>query len=109
MVFVLAVWPVSPTAMGQVCLAERRRMTAPSIDDATVLAVAAAMMEAWGWPQWVYAGIFALSLFLNISLHGEDRPEDTVLVSQSRGEKVGKRDAVVRLRETTQPARIENE
>ena len=31
---------------------------------------------------------------------GEDRPEDTVLVSQSRGEKVGKRDAVVRLRET---------
>jgi len=30
-------------------------------------------MEHWEWPQWVYAGLFAFSVLMNLGLHGEPR------------------------------------
>lgn len=31
------------------------------------------MIDAWEWPQWVAAGVYALSLVMHISMHGEKR------------------------------------
>ena len=27
---------------------------------------------SWGWPQWVYAGLVALTVITHISKHGDD-------------------------------------
>ena len=27
----------------------------------------------WGWPQWVYAGLFVFAIVIHVSKHGEER------------------------------------
>lgn len=33
------------------------------------------MTENWEWPQWVYLGLFVLSVVASVSKHGENKGE----------------------------------